>query len=109
MLTNLVSNAIKFTERGGVTVSVRPDLAAGWVTISVADTGVGMTPEFVPFVFDEFRQESDGFARRHEGNGLGLAIVRRLALLHGGTVAAESVLGAGSTFTLRLPLGHGPA
>jgi PAS domain S-box-containing protein len=101
VLTNLVSNAIKFTDAGHVAVSVEADPRA--VTIRVADTGLGMAPEFLQHVFEEFRQESEGFGRIREGSGLGLAIVRRLVMLHGGRIGVESEPGVGSTFSVRLP------
>ncbi len=103
ILINLVGNALKFTDAGYVTV----ELAAGSasVALSVADTGVGMSDEFLPAVFDEFRQASEGDARSHEGSGLGLAITRQLVVLMGGTISVESAPGVGTTFTVRLPLG----
>ena len=100
---NLVSNAVKFTPAGGrVGVSVRR--VENEVGIVVSDTGVGISPEFLPHVFERFRQEDAGTKRRFSGLGLGLAIVRNLVELHGGTVTAHSDgAGHGSTFTVRLP------
>ncbi|MDT0631478.1 PAS domain-containing sensor histidine kinase [Rubrivirga sp. S365] len=105
ILTNLVGNAVKFTERGGVTVEVGvcPDDAA--VVLRVADTGIGISKDFLPSLFDEFRQQSEGDARSHEGSGLGLAITQRLVDLMGGTIATESAPGVGTTFTVTLPRG----
>ena len=100
---NLLSNAIKFTPAGGV---VRLDVrrAGPNVEIAVHDNGGGITPEFLPFVFDRFRQADAGPRREQGGLGLGLAIVRHLVELHGGTVTAESGgAGKGSTFRVRLP------
>jgi signal transduction histidine kinase len=74
----------------------------------VTDTGVGIDASFLPFLFDEFRQESEGESRNFEGSGLGLSITKRLVELMGGTISAESRKGEGSTFTVRLPL-HQPA
>ena len=71
--------------------------------LSVADTGVGIAPVFLPHLFTEFKQESEGDCRTHEGNGLGLAITRRLVGLMGGEIAVESELGVGSAFAVRLP------
>ena len=105
ILTNLVGNAIKFTDVGGVTVTLAPDPLGRWATLAVSDTGIGMSTEFLPEVFNEFRQESEGEARSHEGTGLGLAITRQLAELMGGTVSVESARGVGTTFTVVLPLG----
>jgi PAS domain S-box-containing protein len=102
---NLLSNAIKFSQQGGVvTVTLsRQDVAA---VLSVSDTGIGIKPEFVPFLFDRFRQADSSTTRRFGGLGLGLAIVKQLTELHNGVVAAESPgEGQGATFVVRLPLG----
>jgi signal transduction histidine kinase/ActR/RegA family two-component response regulator len=105
---NLVNNAVKFTPRGGrVEVSTRQ--ADAHISVVVADTGEGIAPEFLPHVFDRFRQADARMTRMHGGLGLGLAIVRQLVELHGGTVKAESTgAGCGATFTVSLPL-HAPA
>ena len=101
---NLLTNAIKFTPRGGK-VQVRLARVDSYLELSVSDTGQGIAPEFLPFVFDRFRQGDATFTREHGGLGLGLAIARQLAELHGGTMhAASDGLGKGSTFTLKLPL-----
>jgi CheY-like chemotaxis protein/anti-sigma regulatory factor (Ser/Thr protein kinase) len=104
VIWNLLSNAIKFTPEGG-----RVDLSAirtnGSIVITVRDTGTGIDPEFLPHVFDRFRQQDPATTRRHGGLGLGLSIVRHLAELHGGSVAAASEgRGRGSTFTLTVPV-----
>ena len=108
VLWNLLSNAVKFTQAGGrVEVELRRE--GGRVAVRVADTGQGIEPEFLPHVFERFRQADMGTTRHHGGLGLGLAIVRHLAELHGGEVTAESAgKGLGSTFTLRLPLKSAP-
>jgi signal transduction histidine kinase len=100
---NLVSNAVKFTPAGGrITIGARRD--GDTVEIAVADTGAGIAPEFLPHVFERFRQQESGTTRRHGGLGLGLAIVRLLVELHGGSVHAESDgPGRGATFRVRLP------
>jgi signal transduction histidine kinase len=100
---NLLSNAVKFTARGGrVRVSARR--VGGEARIEVSDTGAGIAPEFLPHVFDRFRQADGSTTRQFGGLGLGLAIVRALAELHGGWVRAESEgLGHGSRFTFGLP------
>jgi PAS domain S-box-containing protein len=100
---NLLSNAIKFTPRGGqVSVSLEPTDA--YIKIQVRDTGQGIHPEFLPHVFDRFRQADSTSTRSHGGLGLGLAIVRHLVELQGGTVSAESPgEGQGATFTVKLP------
>ncbi len=100
---NLLSNATKFTdEHGTIHVAVRRTGAN--IEIVVSDTGQGIAPEFLPFVFDRFRQADGSFARRHGGLGLGLAIARHLVELHGGTIMVASPgVGRGSTFTVRLP------
>ncbi|HEY0005039.1 MAG TPA: ATP-binding protein, partial [Pyrinomonadaceae bacterium] len=101
---NLLSNAVKFTPRGGrVLVSLRQ--TPNNIEISVSDTGPGISPEFLPFVFERFRQADSTTTRRHGGLGLGLAIVRHMVELHGGTVQAESKSeGEGANFTVKLPL-----
>jgi signal transduction histidine kinase/CheY-like chemotaxis protein len=104
IVRNLVDNAIKFTPSGG-RISVRVESRGAEATITVADTGEGLAPEELPYVFDRFRQGDSTITRRHRGLGLGLAIVRDLVELHGGTVSAESDgLGLGSRFTVRLPV-----
>jgi PAS domain S-box-containing protein len=101
---NLLSNAIKFTSEGG-SVEVRLERVASHFQIVVHDTGEGINPNFLPYVFDRFRQADATTTRIHGGLGLGLAIVRHLVEMHGGTVSAESPgEGLGSTFTVRLPL-----
>jgi CheY-like chemotaxis protein len=104
VVSNLVTNAIKFTAAGG-RVLVRLASADGQAELSVSDTGVGISPEFLPYVFDRFRQADSGPTRPHGGLGLGLAIVRHLVRLHGGTVQAMSGgPGKGATFIIELPL-----
>jgi PAS domain S-box-containing protein len=101
---NLISNAIKFTPSGG-SVRVRLRRADGHVDVVVEDTGAGIRPDFLPHVFERFRQSDSSSTRAHGGLGLGLALVRHLVELHGGTVSAESRgQGHGATFTVRLPL-----
>jgi CheY-like chemotaxis protein len=104
VLWNLLSNAVKFTNRGG-RVQVRLERVNSHVELSVADTGVGISADFLPHVFERFRQADASIARERGGLGLGLSIARQLAEMHGGTVdAASGGLGQGSTFTLKLPL-----
>jgi PAS domain S-box-containing protein len=101
---NLLSNAIKFTQKGG-RVQVRLERVDSHVEITVADNGQGIKPEFLPHVFDRFRQEEGGTGRQHGGLGLGLAIVRHLVELHGGTVRVDSAgLNQGAIFTVALPI-----
>ena len=104
VIWNLLSNAIKFTPKGGrVTVTVRRDGPS--IVISVADTGAGIDPDFLPYVFDRFRQQDAATTRSHGGLGLGLSIVRHLVELHGGTVAASSPgEGLGAAFTVTVPV-----
>jgi signal transduction histidine kinase len=105
VLSNLLSNAIKFTEPGGL-VTLTATRAESSVEIAVADTGAGISAEFLPYVFDRFRQEQGGSRREYGGLGLGLAIARHLVELHGGTITAESAgTGRGATFRVRLPAG----
>jgi PAS domain S-box-containing protein len=103
MLLNLVSNAIKFTPNGG-RIQIRGRRVDSWVEIAVSDTGIGIAVEDLGRLFTEFQQLDAGPGRQQEGTGLGLALTRRFAELHGGQVMVESALGKGSTFTLRLPL-----
>ena len=106
---NLVSNAFKFTPKGG-SVAVRLSEVDGDVLVEVSDTGIGISPDFLPFVFDRFRQADSSMSRRHNGLGLGMAIVRHLVELHGGTVTVESAgEQKGTTFRLRLPKHVGEA
>lgn len=106
---NLLSNAVKFSQVGGqVTVGLEQRKDAdgnAYACIVVSDTGQGIKPEFLPYVFERFRQADSSSTRSHGGLGLGLAIVRNLVELHGGTVAVESAgEGQGATFTVQLPL-----
>jgi signal transduction histidine kinase len=121
LFLNLVSNAVKFTDRGAVTIAARavdeappspatdeppPELPAairgGWIEVTVADTGSGIPREALPRVFDRFYR-ADTARQQSGGTGLGLAIARMIAEQHGGTIAAQSEPGHGSTFTVRLP------
>jgi signal transduction histidine kinase/ActR/RegA family two-component response regulator len=116
VIWNLLANAVKFTPNGG-RVDVSVERAGASIEVNIADTGQGIDPEFLPHVFERFRQADGAPSRRHGGLGLGLAIVRQLVELHGGTVhAASAGVGRGSTFTVRLPalaagahFGQGPA
>ena len=104
IVANLVTNAVKFTPSGGQ-VQVALARRGPDAVITVADSGIGIEPALLPRIFDRFRQADSTITRRHGGLGLGLAIVRHLAELHGGTVSAESPgPGQGATFTVRLPL-----
>jgi len=104
-LFNLLSNACKFTERGTVALAVarERDDAGEWVTFTVSDTGIGMTPEQMARLFEEFSQAEASTARKYGGTGLGLALSRRLCRMMGGDITMASVPGEGSTFTMRLP------
>jgi PAS domain S-box-containing protein len=101
VLTNLVSNAVKFTEAGGVTV--RTKVKAGLLTLRVTDTGVGMSPSQQERLFEPFTQVDESASRRHGGAGLGLALSRQIARLMGGDLTLESEAGKGSTFTCTVP------
>ena len=112
---NLLSNAVKFTGRAG-RINARIARAGGNVELTVEDTGIGIAPEFLPHVFDRFRQGDSGTTRERGGLGLGLAIARQLVEMHGGTITGSSGgVGAGATFTVTLPVtaalseGAGPA
>ena len=101
VLGHLVGNAIKFTDAGQVRVRVGNDMSG--VFVAVSDTGIGIPPEQMPYLFEPFRQGSTGLARTHEGNGVGLAIARHYVQRMRGTISVESKPGQGSTFTVRLP------
>jgi signal transduction histidine kinase len=108
IFSNLLSNAVKFTPRGG-RVEVSAETVGNEVRISVADNGEGIGPELLPHIFDRFRQADSSSRRRHGGLGLGLAIVRSLVELHGGSVTVRSAgEEKGSTFTVVLPLDSDP-
>ena len=104
ILSNLIGNAVKFTEEGEVTVALKAE--ARRFHLGVTDTGAGIDPAFMPYLFDEFRQESAGLTRSHEGAGLGLAITHRLVDALGGTIDVQSRKGRGSRFTVSLPRRH---
>jgi signal transduction histidine kinase/DNA-binding response OmpR family regulator len=104
-LLNIASNANKFTEQGVVTIDVRRAKEGGaeWIELAVSDTGIGLSPEQMGKLFQEFMQADTSTTRKYGGTGLGLAISQRFCQLMGGDIKAESELGRGSTFTLRLP------
>ncbi|WP_206239689.1 hybrid sensor histidine kinase/response regulator [Novosphingobium terrae] len=106
ILGNLVSNAVKFTENGEIMAQIATGMSQGreCLTISVRDTGIGMTPEQQASLFERFTQAEAGTARKFGGTGLGLSIVRQLCTLMGGEISVESQYGKGSTFIARLPL-----
>jgi PAS domain S-box-containing protein len=104
IIWNLLSNAIKFTPKDGQ-IQIRLERINSSVEITVSDTGVGIAPDFLPYVFERFRQGEGGTSRQHSGLGLGLSIVRNLVELHGGTVSASSNgPDTGATFRVRLPM-----
>jgi CheY-like chemotaxis protein/two-component sensor histidine kinase len=104
VMWNLLSNAVKFTPEGG-RILVQTTHEQSSVTIEVTDTGIGIAREFLPFVFDRFRQADQSATRGHGGLGLGLAIVKHLLELHGGTVTVQSAgIGRGTTFRIELPV-----
>ncbi len=103
IVTNLIGNAVRFTETGQISVRIEKADDSKW-GIVVTDTGIGIPPHALEYIFDEFRQVDGSTQREHGGTGLGLAIVRKLAILMGGTVQVQSTVGKGSTFTVQLPL-----
>jgi PAS domain S-box-containing protein len=103
IVLNLVSNAFKFTLAG--TISVRLQAEDGHAALSVTDTGVGIPEEELPRMFERFHRVTQTRGRTHEGTGIGLALVQELVKLHGGSVSVASTLGAGSTFSVRIPFG----
>jgi signal transduction histidine kinase len=102
---NLLSNASKFTKDGTIGLDVTREFAAGqdWVIFAVSDTGIGMTPEQMGKVFQEFLQADSSTTRDYGGTGLGLTLSRRLCRMMGGDITVASEVGKGSTFTIRLP------
>ena len=101
IMLNLLSNAVKFTERGHIRLAAKAD--SEWIAIDVSDTGPGISKDKFSFIFEEFRQVDGGATRQHGGTGLGLSISRHLAHLLGGDILVDSVVGQGSTFTVRVP------
>lgn len=104
VVTNLVSNALKFTEQGSVTVALAVDQSTETFTIEVRDTGIGIAEKDLPHIFEEFRQVDGSATRKYGGTGLGLSIARKNVLLLDGTIEVESEVGQGSVFRVRLPL-----
>ena len=104
IIINLLSNALKFTDEGEVKLSAGVDDSD--LKIAVSDTGIGMPPHALKYIFDEFRQVDGSSTRKHGGTGLGLSITKKLTQLLGGTIEVSSVEGEGSTFTITLPMGR---
>jgi signal transduction histidine kinase len=104
IVLNLVSNALKFTEKGGVTLRCKVLERYDMLRISVHDTGIGISPAALDYIFEAFRQADGSTTRRFGGTGLGLTIARKLIELQGGEVAVESIVGQGSTFSFTLPI-----
>ena len=101
---NVLSNAVKFTHRGGK-VQVRLERVDSHVEVTVSDTGIGIAPDFLPHVFERFRQADAGIARAHGGLGLGLSIARQLIEMHGGTIeVASGGIDQGATFRMQIPV-----
>ncbi len=104
VVLNLLSNALKFTFDGSIRVAARAE--GGQAVVTVADTGIGVPATEMPRLFERFHRIENARARSNEGSGIGLALVQELVQLHGGTIAASSTEGEGTTFTIRLPFGH---
>jgi len=104
VVINMVSNALKFTEKGGVTIQCALLDRYDMLRISVNDTGIGISPAALDYIFEAFRQADGSTTRRFGGTGLGLTIARKLIELQGGEVSVESVVGQGSTFSFTLPV-----
>ncbi len=103
IFTNVIGNAIKFTIEGGVSIEIGTKKASGFVVINVTDTGVGISEEFIPRVFEAFEQESTGTRRAFEGSGLGLSITKKFISLLGGSISVRSKKNSGTTFEIKLP------
>jgi len=113
VLLNLIGNAVKFTKKGMVQILIDQEDSKDahspeFATIKIVDTGIGISEEFLPHIFEEFHQESNGLAREYEGTGVGLRISKRLLELMGGSIAVESKRGVGSCFTITLPMNSIP-
>ena len=103
IVLNLLSNALKFTPQGSVSIRLDYEPEKEWISVSVADTGIGISEENQKTIFEAFQQADSSYARRQGGTGLGLTICRRLASILDGQITMLSKLGEGSTFTLVLP------
>ncbi len=104
VLLNLLGNAIKFTPRGDIVVTLATGAGPDLVRISITDTGIGISPAELPHIFEPFRQADEGMNRRYGGSGLGLSIVRQILVAMGGQISVQSELGQGSSFHIELPL-----
>ncbi len=104
VLFNLLSNAVKFTKSGSIEVAT--DVHQNSFRLTVADTGIGIKEDQIPYIFDRFRQADTGEAREYAGTGIGLALVKEITKLHGGDVTVHSQYGKGSVFRVSIPLGH---
>ena len=100
LLINLIDNALKYTISGSVKIKVESD--DKFVIIKIIDTGIGISEEFIPTLFEPFLQEEMGYTRSFEGNGLGLALVKKYLELNNGTIEVKSKKGTGSTFSVKL-------
>lgn len=111
IVLNLLSNAFKFTFDGEIAVSLRPAVDGSAVELAVRDTGVGISPEEMPRLFERFHRITNARSRSYEGSGIGLALARELVKLHGGEIRVESIVGRGTTFRVSIPTGsaHLPA
>ncbi|MFN3431001.1 MAG: sensor histidine kinase, partial [Candidatus Sericytochromatia bacterium] len=103
ILLNLASNAHKFTPEGGL-IRLEAEVGEGQMVVRVTDNGIGMSPEALPHLFEEFRQVEQYRKPQEQGTGLGLAITKRMVEMHGGEIKARSALGQGTTFEFTLPL-----
>jgi len=107
---NLISNAIKFTEKGTITITVDQCVEHfdseryHFALVHIKDTGIGISEDFLPYIFDEFKQESTGNTRKYDGTGLGLSIAKRMVGLINADIYVQSILGHGTTFTLKIPV-----
>ncbi|MCF8298209.1 MAG: response regulator [Saprospiraceae bacterium] len=102
ILTNIIGNAVKFTEDGSVDISVRQESKS--LVVEVKDSGIGISEEMLPYIFDEFRQVDGSTSRRFEGTGLGLAIAKKMSKVLGCEISVESKLGEGTVFTITIPI-----
>jgi len=103
VMVNLIDNAIKYTQPGGK-ITVKCITEKGKINVQVIDTGQGIAPSMLPFIFEKFQQVGRSYLKENKGTGLGLFIVKSLVEMHRGNIYVESKLGKGSTFTLELPV-----
>ena len=102
LFSNLIDNAIKYTKEGFVKIEINQENRT--IIVKISDSGIGISEDFLPYIFETFRQEDQGYSRRYEGNGLGLMITKKYCEINGGEIFVESIKGSGSIFTVKFKL-----